>query len=99
MERNVSKEMNKLVRLLVKADIPFEVVAFPTCNVELASIQICCPSADHCRIDAVSHYGTYGYRDGLIETMSDMREDVDGWLTAEEAFKFFEDVWNDERSK
>jgi hypothetical protein len=98
--RGFYKEMNNLIVMLAKADIPFEVAAFPyKMRDGDESIQIFCPSMEHSRIDAVSHFGTYGYERGLIETMSDLRPDVDGYLTAEEAFQFFKDVWEDEQGK
>lgn len=38
--------------------------------------------------DAICHYGSYGYEDGLLEIMGDIVEnecdDVEGWLTAED---------------
>lgn len=97
MKRTANKEMNTLIRLLVEANIPFEVVPFPTTYENLMSIQICCPSVENCRIDAVSHGFSYGGKQGFIETMSDMRPDVDGWLDAAHAFEFFKEVWDDER--
>lgn len=94
-------EMNKLIVLLAKADIPFEVRAIDIPPYrgaeENCSLQICCPDVEHRRIDAVCHYASYGGdKQGLIETMSDLRPDVDGYLTANEAFQFFDDVWQDE---
>lgn len=100
MERNTYPEMNKLIKLLAKADIPFEVMAFPfhpTINAEGdksdGGLQIFAPSYENPTIDAVCHWGTYGYLDGLIEIMEKNADPV-GWLTAEEAFKYFvEAIW------
>ena len=83
-----TKEMNKLIRLLGKKNIPFEVRAI---NVgKWPSLQICYPSCAECEVDAVSHSFSYGGKDGLIEIMSKYEIDVVGWLTAEEAEKYFE---------
>ena len=93
-------EMNKLIALLAKADIPFEVRAI---DIPLTrdgdvrcSLQVHCPDVANSRIDAICHCGSYGHTNGLLETMSDLRPDVDGYLTANEAFQFFDDVWQDE---
>ena len=99
MNRNNYPEMNKLIKLLAKNDIPFEVLSFPfriSIGMEPEymdfGIQIFAPSfADH-KIDAACHYGTYGYEDGLIEIMSEKQDDVVGWLTAEEAFEYFKEA-------
>lgn len=91
--RHANKEMNDLIRLLSQSAIPFEVIGY---DYDPGTIQICCPTVECPRCDAVSHRGTYGHTQGLIETMSDMRPDVDGWLTAAEAFEIFKEVWNDE---
>ncbi len=96
MERNTYPEMNKLIRLLAKADIPFDVMAFPfhpTVNGEGdksdGGLQIFAPSYENPTIDAVCHFGTYGYQNGLIEIMEKNAMDPVGWLTAEEAYEYF----------
>ena len=89
-----NKEMNKLIDLLSAKGIPFEVAA----DVwhDEACIIICSPSVEECRLDAASHYYTYGGQQGLIEVMGHgddseiTSDDVVGWLSAEEALAFFE---------
>lgn len=86
--QTANKEMNKLIRLLAEKHIPFEVRVV---NIgEWPSLQICYPSCAECEIDAVSHSYSYGGKDGLIEILSKHEIDVVGWLTAEEAEKYFE---------
>lgn len=45
--------------------------------------------------DAICHYGSYGYEDGLLEIMGDtvVRNDdeVEGWLTANDIIKRLEE--------
>jgi hypothetical protein len=82
-------EMHKLVALLVKADIPFEIYPF-TLGEE--TWQIAVPNKAECVIDAVSHKFSYGGDKGLIEVMGsalDEMGDVIGWLSGEEAFEHF----------
>ena len=92
------KEMNNLIKLLAKNNIPFDVLAFPPFSSMREEdkdfgLQILAPSYDNPVIDAVCHWGTYGYEDGLIEIMSKyLDEDVKGWLTAEEAYNYFVDA-------
>lgn len=81
--------MTKLAVLLAKADIPFELRG-QNCGGTLASVQICSPSVDDCRIDAICHYYSYGGKEGLLEIMG--AGDVVGWLSAEEAFTYFEKI-------
>lgn len=97
-------EMNKLIKLLAKADIPFEVRGIKSVDLDAdwkggkveyeASIQIVSPSVDNWKIDAICHSGSYGHEAGLIEIMSAYEEDdgVVGWLTAEGAFEYFKKV-------
>ena len=95
MKRNTYPEMNKLIKLLVKRNIPFEVLAFPAFAQDVdMGLQIFAPSFDEHKIDAVCHWGTYGYEKGLIEIMSDKvdPDGVVGWLTAEEAIRYFEEA-------
>lgn len=88
MSENNMTEMNKLVVLLAKAGVPFEINAFDFLG--KPTFQICCPSIKEKKVDAICHEGSYGHHDGLIEIMSDYEIDVIGWLTAEEAFKYFQ---------
>lgn len=90
MEKNPNVEMNKLIKLLAKQDLPFEVCSFPGFGDERDfGIQILAPSLSERKIDAVCHPNSYGYKDGLIEIMSFKEPDVVGWLTAEEALPYF----------
>lgn len=90
MKRNPNVEMNKLIKLLAKGDLPFEVYSFPgfTENEDFG-IQILAPSLQERKIDAICHPYSYGHEDGLIEIWSCKMDDVVGWLTAEEAFPLF----------
>ena len=94
MSVKANKEMNKLIGLLSAANIPFEVSA--SIWHEEAQIIICAPSIKECQLDAVSHYYSYGGQQGLIEIMAHDNAseitggDVVGWLSAEEAFAYFE---------
>jgi hypothetical protein len=93
------KEMNDLIKLLAKNNIPFEVLAFPAFSAlreedKDFGLQIFAPSYENHVIDAVCHWGTYGYENGLIEIMSDYLDDVEGWLTAGEAYGYFVDAIN-----
>lgn len=100
-----NKEMNKLAKLLYQNGIPFEFRAIDTTYFDSnnrmkseISVQICSPSVENWRIDAISHNSSYGGQDGLIEIYSEalkerMEYDCDvGFLTAEEAVKYFIDA-------
>lgn len=82
-------EMHKLVRLLAKADIPFEIRARKLAGEY--TWQICSPSCANCDVDAICFRGTMGYENGLIEIMSRKLADVRGYLTANEALSYFAD--------
>lgn len=91
----INTEMTKLARLLAKADIPFELIAWE-CGGE-PTWQIASPDRAHCRVDAVSHKYSYGGTKGLLEVMGSANinlpnDDVVGWLTADEAFQFFTEM-------
>lgn len=91
----VCEEMLKLEALLRIAGIPHETYFFPSELFE--SIQICAPSLEDCKIDAVSHQFCYGGDAGLIEIMAESEEDVVGWLKAEDAFEYFrKEIRNEE---
>lgn len=105
MKRNTYPEMNKLIRLLVLNGIPFEVLAFPAFSAPREEdadfgLQIFSPSLENPMIDAVCHWGTYGYGRGLIEIQSallqnnpdEWEDGIRGWLTAEEALEYFKEV-------
>lgn len=90
LERNPNVEMNKLIKLLAKQDLPFEVYSFPGFGNETDfGIQILAPTLQERKIDAVCHPYSYGYKNGLIEILSCKMDDVVGWLTAEEALPYF----------
>ena len=85
-------ELTKLACLLAKADIPFELYAFPAGDE--CAIQIASPSKENQLVDAVSHKFCYGGSEGLIEVLGSVNpklpnHDVVGWLTAEQAFPYF----------
>ena len=83
-------EIERLIPLLAQEGVPFE-----TRKIVFGSTQICFPNIENCTLDAVSHMGSYGGSQGLIEIMgegenSDLTDhDVIGWLTAEEALNYF----------
>lgn len=83
--------MTKLAALLAKADIPFELRGL-TCGNTSATVQICSPSANDCIIDAICHHYSYGGDQGLLEILAAGLDDVIGWLSAEEAFDYFEKI-------
>jgi hypothetical protein len=82
-------ELLKLVKLLAKADIPFEITPF-TLGEYIVSYQVCYPSKKDCVCDAICHKYSYGYEQGLLEIMglhNNPLDDVEGWLTAEQVFE------------
>ena len=83
--------MTKLAVLLAKADIPFELRG-QDCSGIYATVQICSPSVDDCRIDAICHQYSYGGNEGLLEILGEGLGDVVGWLNAEEALTYFEKI-------
>ena len=104
----MNKEMTKLISLIAKADIPFEIIGTDRISYyesgEYITYNISVPDSDtaqHCSgaIDAASSESTYGGRSGLIEVMG-FRSceaitdyDVIGYLTAEQAFEYIEKAW------
>jgi len=85
-------EMTKLAVLLAKEDIPFELVSWSV-NGE-ATTSIVSPSQEDCIVDAVCHQFSYGGEEGLLEVLGSANPeleniDVVGFLTAEEAIKYF----------
>lgn len=81
-------EMQKLIKMLTEANIPFEV---RQC---WGTPQVCYPPRHYgygTICDAVCHEGSYGYSAGLLEIMGlvdfeEVGDEVEGWLTAEEVF-------------
>lgn len=77
-------EMDKLIPMLCKADIPFDLA------IHFGRPQIAYPSFDNRVYDVVCHWGSYGHERGLLEIMGlcdEKIDDVEGYLTAEEVFK------------
>lgn len=95
-------EMTKLAILLAKNDIPFELVGMRSMSDDMTTfnkpvVQIVSPSIADRKMDAVCHKCSYGGEEGLLEIMVEdpafEKENCDsvvGWLTAEEAFPYFE---------
>ena len=86
-------ELNKLAVLLAKSDIPFEIYPYTIGDEQF--FQLCYPNKEACIVDAVSTPYTYGGKEGLIEIMWEGHweyDDVAGWLTANEAFQFFDEA-------
>jgi len=86
------KEMNLLIKELIANNIPFEI--WPFIVMGKPTFQICFPSKENCLVDAVSHEGSYGGPQGLIEVLGSVNndypnDDVVGWLTAKEAINYF----------
>ncbi len=77
-----NNEMDKLIPMLCKADIPFDLA------IHMGRPQIIYPSIEKHVCDAVLHWGSYGRENGLLEIMGlcDAEDDVEGWLTADEVF-------------
>ncbi len=45
--------------------------------------------------DAICHYGSYGYEEGLLEVMGEKligHDDVEGYLTADDVIKLIEEM-------
>lgn len=80
-------EMEKLCEMLEERGIDFELRSLH------GGPQIMCPCTDNKVIDAVCHWGSYGGSQGLLEILSNYEKDVVGWLTADEAIKYFEEAW------
>jgi len=91
-----NNEMDKLIPLLCKADIPFDLA------IHMGRPQIVYPSLESHVCDAVLHWGSYGHEQGLLEIMglTDNDEDgVEGWMTAEEVFDRILDHYLDHYKK
>ena len=91
--------MNEIIRLhemLNEANIPhtFTDDMFESCSLH-PSYQIVIEKDGTRLCDAICHYGSYGYRVGLLEIMGGLTEEereisqVLGYLTADEVFKRF----------
>lgn len=79
----VDNEMNKLIIMLAKADIPFDLA------IHSGRPQVFYPSYEKVICDVICHWGSYGHEKGLLEIMGlveEAEDDVEGYLTAEEVF-------------
>lgn len=90
-----NSELTRLVVLLSKNDIPFEIGLYKWYT-DLIShkddirMQILTPTVKDAVVDAVS----LDNQDGLIEILDrKFTEDVISYLTAEEAFEYFKDIY------
>ena len=79
----VDNEMNKLIIMLAKADIPFDLA------INFGRPQVFYPSYEKVICDVICHWGSYGHERGLLEIMGlveGTENDVEGYLTSEEVF-------------
>ncbi len=91
-----NNEMDKLIPMLCKADIPFDL------TIHMGRSQIIYPSVKEKVCDAVLHWGSYGREQGLLEIMGlvENEEDaVEGWMTAEQVFDRILDHYLDHYKK
>lgn len=87
-------EFNKLAKMLECANIPHtnERMGFSLGNGRQIRLY---NDAGEQLADVICHYGSYGWKEGLLEIMGALTaeeneyDDVLGWLTAEEVFKRF----------
>lgn len=90
-----NKELTKLVTLLSKNDIPFEIELYKWAtdivnHKDIIRMQILTPTAEDTVVDAVN----LDYQDDLIEILDrKFTGDVVPYLTAEEAFEYFKDIY------
>lgn len=86
----MKNEMTKLIEILTKNNIPFEVTSC------WGASQLWYPNSKHAVCDVVCHKFSFGGKDGLLEIMGlvdegEVGDDVEGYLTAEEvANRIFE---------
>ena len=82
-------EMQKLINMLAKADIPYELTVQPFTN----TIQVWYPTQANPVTDVICHEYSYGGKEGLLEIMGLVNEkntggdSVEGHLTADEVFE------------
>jgi len=95
-KREKLTEMNSLIKLLAKNNIPFEIRSIDMNGLIAPSVQICTPSVTAPVIDAISHMFSYGGSEGLIEIWSQYINEGDpvGYLTGEEAAELFITAYN-----
>lgn len=86
-------ELGRLAKMLDIAGVPYELHRFSIGDMQ--TVQICSPNHENCVVDAVCHMYSYGGNEGFLEVMGSANPDcpntdgVEGWLTAEGAFKYF----------
>ena len=87
-------EMTKLINMMTKANIPFELTTDVYNNIDN---QLWYPSYKERVCDVICHEGSYGGDMGLLEIMGLICEegDVKGWLTAEEVFERIKEDYNE----
>ena len=85
-------EMDKLQKYLEENNVPFERIdEEPTAYHSIDRHQIIVYNAEHVRLwDVITHYGSYGGDEGLLELYGILCDDVEGWLTAEDVIKKWE---------
>lgn len=82
----MKREIERLVKMLESAKIPFELTDDVMDN---SNNQIWYPNHDTKICDVICHEYSYGGKDGYLEIMGlseNEYDDVEGWLTAEEVF-------------
>lgn len=88
-------ELDKLEKYLQEHNIPYERIDDAEKGI-MDRHQILVMDKDGCEIwDAVCHFGSYGYKQGLLEIMGTLvrpedRDSVVGWLTAEDIIRRIE---------
>lgn len=75
-------EMEKLIKLLESANIPFET------DTVFGTAQVCYPNCENVVCDAICHQYSYGFEKGLLEIMglTHNGDNVEGFLTAQQVF-------------
>ena len=86
-------ELDKLQRYLEEHNVPYQRTdEEPYGLITIDRHQIIVFNAEGLRLwDAICHYGSYGYKEGLLEIYGILCTDVEGCLTAEEVIKKWED--------
>ena len=88
-------ELNKLERYLKEKGIPYERIDEEETEKVPERHQIMSPCRANWEWDAVCQFGSYGWQEGLLETMGilvapDYGDSVEGHLTADEMIKRIE---------
>lgn len=79
------KSIFELDKRLTEANIPHVLQRF------LDGWQIIYPSEEEREGDVISHFGSYGYEQDLIEAYGFCIQDVEGWLSVDNAFNLIKD--------